>query len=183
MRGITIRPAVAALALAATGCQPQRPPPPPLSFQNLPVAGPRTLAAAAGFDRCTNVDAVSIRCRRSGVTLFGAGPYEAGVDLVGREGRGGFRNLTMWHDRDQRALYAAIDAFARQGWTLCFTGTEQAGDQAIFSKPGEPVRVYMDISYYQKRRLRIFPAAAAPAASTPCRPNMGMGLFGLSDAR
>lgn len=97
--------------------------------------------------------------------LFGAGPYEAAVDLLGKDGRSGFDHLTLWHDADQRALYAAIRAAVKSGWSLCYTGTDRAGDQAILSRDGEPVRIYLDISYWGKRRIRIYPEAAAPKPS------------------
>lgn len=170
---------LAAVALLATGCQPPKPPPADLTFRQLPVAGDRGTAVAAGFDRCVYVDAVSVRCRKSGVMLFGAGPYEGAVDLLGKDGRSGFDHLTIWHDTDQRALYRAIRAAAKSGWTLCYTGTDRAGDQAIFSRAGEPVRIYLDISYWGKRRIRLYPAAAAPKPSTPCLPNKSLGLLGI----
>lgn len=167
------------LALMLAGCQADRPPPAQVMLGPLPVAGARSDAVAAGFRRCLYVDAVSIRCRKSGVTLFGAGPYEAAVDLLGDDGRSGFRHLTLWHDSDQRALYRAIAVIAKSGWDLCYTGSDRAGDQAIFSRPGAPVRIYLDISYWGKRRIRIFPAGAAPPPSTPCLPNKSLGLLGL----
>ena len=171
--------ATVALALLVTACQPDRPPPPNLSFQDLPVSGDRAHAVATGFDRCVYVDAVSVRCRKKGVSLFGAGPYEGAVDLRGKDGRGGFDHLTLWHDTDQRALYRAILAIAKSGWSLCYTGSDKAGDQAIFSHQGEPVRIYLDISYWGKRRIRVYPANAAPKPSTPCLPNKSLGLLGL----
>lgn len=162
------------------GCQPDRPPPPARSFLGLPISGDRASATAAGFTRCVSADAVSLRCRKSGILFLGAGPYEAALDMRGSDGQSGFRNLTLWHDDDQRALYAAILALAKRGWTFCRTGTDRAGDQAIFSKPGADVRIHMDISYWGKRRIRIFPAAAAPTPSTPCVQEPNLGLFGLS---
>lgn len=171
-----------AFATLIAGCQPDRPPPPALSFQNLPVAGARSNAVAAGFDRCIHVDAVSVRCRKAGVTLFGAGPYQAAVDLLGKNGVSGYDHVTIWHDRDQRALYRAIEAVAKRDWTLCYTGSDRGGDQAIFSRAGEPVRIYLDISYWQKRRIRIYPNAVAPKPSTPCLPNASLGLLGISVA-
>lgn len=174
--------ALLAAALAVAGCQADTPPPAGLTFLALPIAGPRSLASAAGFDRCVYVDAVSLRCRKSGVALMGAGPYEAAVDMRGKDGRSGFGHLTLWHDDDQRALYPAIRALAKDGWTMCFTGTEQAGDQAIFTKAGAPVRIYMDISYYGKRRIRIFPPTRAPRPSSPCLAGKGLGMFGISTA-
>lgn len=166
--------------LLAAGCQAQKPPPPALTFLELPVAGDRDNAVRAGFDRCIYVDAVSVRCRKGGVMLFGAGPYQAAVDLLGKDGRSGFDHLTLWHDTDQRALYAAIRAAVKSGWDLCYTGTDRAGDQAIFSRTGEPVRIYLDISYWGKRRIRIYPAATAPKPSSPCLPNKSLGLLGLN---
>lgn len=166
--------------LLLVGCQPRKPPPPDLTFRQLPVSGDRDNAVRAGFDRCIYVDAVSVRCRKSGVMLFDAGPYQAAVDLLGKDGRSGFDHLTLWHDTDQRALYDAIRAAVKSGWDLCYTGTDRAGDQAIFSRTGEPVRLYLDISYWGKRRIRIYPAASAPKPSSPCLPNKSLGLLGLN---
>lgn len=171
---------VAGLALFCAGCNRAPPVPPVVSFEGLPVSGDWQSAWAAGFNRCIYVDAISMRCRKAGVELFGAGPYEAAVDLLGRNGRGGFRQLTLWHDGDQRALYDAIVELAERGWRFCHTGSDRAGDQAIFTRPDTAFKIYMDISYWGKRRLRIFPNAFAPRPSTPCIPEKSLGLFGLN---
>jgi hypothetical protein len=137
-------------------------------------------AARGGFRHCFNMDAVHVRCRRAGVTLYGRGPYEAAVDLRGSRGQSGFDHLVLWHDGDQRALYDILPSLHRRGWRLCITGTDRAGDQAIFTRKGEPVRISMDISYYGKRRLRILPLDKPQELSTRCIPQKGLSVFNLN---
>ncbi len=89
--------------------------------------------------------------------LFGTGPYEAAVDLVGNDGGGGFDQLTLWQPQDQYAVYKITDVLDRQGWKNCSTGEGERGDQIIYTHAGMPVRVSMDLSYWGKRRLRLIP--------------------------
>ncbi|CAN5428790.1 hypothetical protein BH10PSE15_BH10PSE15_12630 [soil metagenome] len=89
--------------------------------------------------------------------LEGTGPYEAALDLVGSDGSGGFDQLLLWHDSDQYAVYAVTDVLEKQGWRSCNTGTDDHGDQNIYTHAGVPVRVSMDLSYWGKRRLRVIP--------------------------
>lgn len=157
-------------AWAATllaGCGPSESPPAPpfMSFAGLPVRGSLADAHKAGFARCAEL-ARKLRCRREGVMLQGEGPYHAAVDLAGGDGRGGFRELTLWHDRDQYSLYRVRDALRRQGWRSCITGDGRKGDQMIFTRNAAPVRFSMDISYWGKRRMRIIPEAGQ--ARPPC---------------
>jgi hypothetical protein len=144
-------------ALLLAGCGPHRPPPPSSWFAGLPVSGSIADARRAGFTDCINTDAISLRCRRHSVMLEGAGPYEAALDLVGGDGSGGFDQLVLWHDHDQEAVYKVTDALEKQGWRHCNTGTEDRGDQIIYTRPGAAVRISMDLSYWDKRRLRILP--------------------------
>lgn len=167
------------LALLCTACTPDRPPPAPLLFAGLPVSGDAALAARAGFRTCFNMDAVNVRCRRQAVTVLGNGPYQAAVDLRGSRGQSGFDHLTLWHDQDQRALYSILVSLHRQGWRSCHTGTDRAGDQALFTHPDAPVRISIDISYYAERRLRILPNWKPQKLSTRCVPDKGLGLFNL----
>lgn len=147
-----------ALALSAlAGCEPPPPPPPSLMFEGLPVSGTLADAHKAGFTDCYDNDAISVRCRRHGIIVQGAGPYEAAVDLAGSEGGGGFNQVTIWHDRDQYAVYTIADAFEAKGWKHCNTGDDTRGDQIIYTTRGEKVRISMDLSYWGKRRLRILP--------------------------
>lgn len=148
--------AVTMIVLAA-GCGPTRPPPPWLSFEGLPVTGSLADALKAGFTNCIP-DNADMRCRRSGVMVLGNGPYNAAVDLVGGDGAGGFDQLTLWHDRDQNAVQAVTRRLVEQGWRSCFTGKNDRGDQAIYTRDGAPVLFSMDLSYFGKRRLRILPA-------------------------
>jgi hypothetical protein len=147
--------------LALAGCGPAPVPPAALSYAGLPVSGSLADARHAGFARCQS-DNVAMRCRRSGVMLAGQGPYEAAVDLRRSDGSGGFHQLTMWHDGDQAAVQAVGPVLLAQGWTLCRTGQADRGDQMIYRKAGEPVRVSVDASYWGKRRLRVLPEQGQP---------------------
>lgn len=148
---------LAPLLLAGSGCGPHRPPPPTLMFGGLPVSGSMADAQRAGFTRCEQPDAISLRCVRHKVMLAGAGPYEAALDLVGGDGSGGFDQLILWHDRDQDAVYRITDALEKQGWQHCNTVTDNHGDQIIYTRTGERVRISMDLSYWNRRRLRVLP--------------------------
>ena len=146
-------------ALLLAGCGPHRPPPPTLAFDGLPVSGSMADARRAGFTDCEQPDAISLRCRRHKVTLAGAGPYEAALDLVGGDGSGGFDQLTLWHDGDQDAVYQITDALEKRGWRHCNVATADGhGDQIIYTRSGERVRISMDLSYWNRRRLRVLPA-------------------------
>jgi hypothetical protein len=166
-------------ALLIPGCEADRPPPPTLLFAGLPVSGSVDEALRAGFGSCFNTDAINMRCRRHGVMLYGHGPYEAAVDLRGSNGQSGFDHLTIWHDRDQRALYKILVPLHRMGWSFCYTGNERGGDQAIFTRGNSPVRISMDISRYGDRRLRIFPTWKPQRLSSPCIPSKGLEIFNL----
>lgn len=112
--------------------------------------------------------------------FYGHGPYEAAVDLRGSKGQSGFNHLTLWHDDDQEALYDTLVSLHRKGWRSCYTGTDRAGDQAIFTHRDVRVRISIDISYYNKRRLRVFPSWVPQKLSSPCIPNEGLGIFNLN---
>jgi hypothetical protein len=154
-----------ALGLLAGCGGADRPPPPPLRFDGLPVSGSLADARKAGFDRCI-ADTIDMRCRRDKVMLLGQGPYSAALDLVGSDGGGGFDQLILWHDWDQNAVLAIAAALERQGWRSCYTGEGNRGDQAIYTRDHAPVRISMDISYWGKRRLRVIPEKRDRA--TPC---------------
>ena len=143
--------------LASCGPTDDLPPPPTVVVQGLPVSGTLGDAIKAGFNTCVNITKTEIRCRRSGVMFDGFGPFSAAVNLNGRKGASGFDQLTLWHDQDQNALLAVANALERRGWRTCFTGEGQRGDQGIYTRPGEPVRVSLDLSYSGKRRLRVIP--------------------------
>jgi hypothetical protein len=140
-----------------SGCGgPDHPPPPPLSFAGLPVSGSLEDALKAGFTSCW-ADTNEMRCRRDAVTFLGFGPLNAALDLNGNNGGGGFDQLTLWHDSDQSAAIPIGVALQEQGWESCLTGDGRWGDQAIYTRPGSPVRISMDISYWGKRRIRVIP--------------------------
>lgn len=149
--------ATLAIALAGTACTPVRAPPPTVVFAGLPVSGRLADARGAGFTECVDLDSVHIRCRRHGVMVATAGPYDAAVDLVGSHGEGGFDQVTLWDDRDNDTVFRLATALEAAGWRKCLTGDGRAGDQAIYTLPGAPVRASMDISYWGKRRLRLIP--------------------------
>lgn len=157
-RNARLRPCVRGLAtLLLAGCEPAYPPPPsPRYFQDLPVSGSLADARRAGFTRCLDDSAATLRCVRSDVRIQGLGPYRAAVDLKGGDGRGGFDRLTVWHEGDQHELQKVGEALKRAGWRVCFTGQDGRGDQAIYTRAGETVRVAIDLSYWMKRRLRLF---------------------------
>lgn len=144
------------LAISLAGCTQYPPPPPPLSFDGLPVTGSLADARKAGFTWCIE-DTIEMRCRHDAVTFLGQGPFNAVVTLEGGSGQGGFYDLTLWHDRDQDALFTIGKELERQGWNTCYTGDGARGDQAIYTRAGSKVRISMDLSYWGKRRLRVLP--------------------------
>lgn len=147
----------ASLLLAGCSPEPPRSPPARIMFEALPVSGSLADAQRAGFTNCVERASRSLRCGRHGVMFAGAGPYEAAVDLVGGDGSGGFDELTLWHDQDQYALYKVTEALEKQGWQHCSTGTDDKGDQIIYTRKDVRVRISMDLSYWGKRRLRLIP--------------------------
>lgn len=154
-----------AAAVLLIRSEPAYPPPPPLrSFAGLPISGSLADSTRAGFGRCLK-SSVELRCRRSNVRLFGQGPFEAAIDLRGSDGRGGFDHLILWVRDDQRAVLSVGKALEARGWRACLKGRGRQGDQMIHTRPGAPALVSTDLSYWSKRRLRIFPAGApnAPA--------------------
>ncbi|WP_242138346.1 hypothetical protein [Sphingomonas sp. TREG-RG-20F-R18-01] len=122
-------------------------------------------ARRAGFTDCVQPDWDSLRCRRHGVTVKGAGPFEAAVDLAGHDGSGGFDQLIVWHEADQYAVYKITDVLDAEHWRNCSTGTGDRGDQIVYTRAGLPVRMSMDLSYWGKRRLRVIPDAGT---KRPC---------------
>ncbi|WP_243455770.1 hypothetical protein [Sphingosinicella sp. BN140058] len=157
-----VRTAALCLFAAATSCGEYEPPPPHLAFGDLPVSGSLSDARYAGFGGCIE-DTTSLRCFRRGVTFEGKGPFNAAVDLGGSAGSKGFAQVTLWHDRDQDAFLAVSESLKKTGWKECFTGNDRKGDQAVYSRQGERVKILMDLSYFGKRRLRIAPASSAEA--------------------
>ena len=144
------------LSVAGSGCGSYRPPPPHTAFENWPASGSLADARFAGLTSCKS-DPSTMRCRRNGIFLLGKGPFNAAVDLRSADGSGGFDQLTIWHDRDQYAVYTIADELVRQGWTACATGENERGDQNIYTLPGAPVKFSMDLSYWGKRRIRMLP--------------------------
>jgi len=151
------RRALMILSVLLAGCGgPDRAPPPPSSFDGLPISGNLDYARRSGFTNCWE-DTTEMRCRRAGVMFLGHGPFNAALDLNGSNGGGGFDQLTLWHDRDQNAFIPIGVALERQGWRSCYTGEGNRGDQAIYTHPRVQARLSMDLSYWGKRRLRVIP--------------------------
>ncbi|MCP3731837.1 hypothetical protein M9978_15535 [Sphingomonas sp. MG17] len=150
------RVATSLILILAGGCEPARVPPGNLSVEGLPVTGSLAFAQRAGFTRCLDFNSY-LRCRRDGIYLAGEGPYQGAIDARGADGGGGFDQLTLWHERDQRAVVAVARKLAVSGWRLCRTQIDDRGDQNIWRKAGSKVRVSIDVSYWGKRRLRVLP--------------------------
>lgn len=164
-------------AIAWIRREPRLPPPPAQWLAGVPVSGDLATARRAGFVDCFNIDAVHVRCRRHGIMLYGNGPYEAAVDLRGSEGQSGFDHVTLWHDGDQAALYHVLASLDQLGWSSCHTEIGHSGGEAIFAKPYAAVFASIDISYYGKRRLRLFPTWHQIRLAGPCFPDHGLELF------
>ncbi|WP_240309557.1 MULTISPECIES: hypothetical protein [Sphingomonas] len=160
---------LAPLLLALASCGGERAPPPSRTFSGLPVSGTLADARRLGFTAC-RPDTTDMRCRREGVMFAGKGPFSAAVDLVGSDGGGGFDHLTLWHDSDQSALVGAVDTLRDQGWSECLTPAgEHWQGEAIYQRRGAPVFVALDLSYWSKRRLTVYPATAGSIPT--CRPS------------
>lgn len=132
------------------------PPPASTVFDGLPVTGSLHDARRAGFTYCINFN-TSLRCRRDRVMLMGHGPFNAAVDMAGGDGRGGFYQLTLWHDLDKYKASDLARDLERQGWQSCLTMLHNWGDQNILRRKGSPIRISVDLSYYAKRRIRVIP--------------------------
>jgi hypothetical protein len=146
------------LLLSACSADRRAPPPPSLKFSGLPISGSLADAHRAGFANCIS-DNVSMRCRRNGVMFEGQGPFDAAVDLVGGDASGGFDHLTLWHATDQNALVSIVRELQKNHWSECLTPNGSSwGGQAIYQHQGSPVFISMDMSYWSKRRLRVYPA-------------------------
>jgi hypothetical protein len=145
-----------------------RRPPPTIVFIGLPVSGTLQDALRRGFVNCFASDAVHMRCRHHNLYIGSLGPYEAAIDLMGGNGEGGFDQLVIWHDRDNAAVFKIGNALLRAGWNRCYTSIGNWGDQAIYTRPGSPVRLSMDLSYWAKRRLRIIPTSSDQERDRRC---------------
>ena len=167
--------------IAWIGREHNQPPPPTQWFAGLPVSGDLANALRAGFDDCPELDAVNIRCRRHGVMIYGNGPYEAAVDLRGSKGQSGFDHLTVWNVGDQSALFKVLRSLRGRGWISCHTEFDLGGGQAIFTHRASPVFVSVDLNYYGKRRLRVFPIWNPLELAGPCIPDKDLGIFGLDN--
>jgi hypothetical protein len=164
-------------SIAWIGREHNRPPPPTQWFAGLPISGNLSDALRAGFDDCPQMDAVNIRCRRHGVMIYGNGPYEAAVDMHGSRGQSGFDHLTIWNIGDQSALYKVLFSLRDRGWTSCHTEFMLGGGQAIFMHRGSPVFVSIDLNYYGKRRLRVFPTWHSAELGGPCIGDKDLDMF------
>ncbi|UUR07741.1 hypothetical protein [Sphingomonas glaciei] len=145
--------------LASCGEAPQ--PPAAFLFDGLPVTGSLADARRAGFTACVSHN-VEMRCRKEGVSFQRHGPFSAAVDLGGGDGGGGFDHLTLWHASDQSALVAIIDELRNGGWDECLTplGSGWEG-QAIYRRKDSPIFIALDLTYWDRRTLKVYPAMAA----------------------
>lgn len=138
-------------------------PPPKQFFDGLPITGSLSDARGEGFTECVNFN-IYLRCKRRDVRLLRYGPFNAAVDLAGGDGRGGFRQLILWNDRDQDGAIDIGRELKKMGWESCLTSLHNWGDQHILRRKDSPFRVSIDLSYYGKRRIRIMPERGAPEA-------------------
>lgn len=121
-----------------------------------------------GFNDCFQLNAIEMRCRRSNVTFLGRGPYEAAIDIAGGDEQGGFRRVVLWHDRDQYAVYAIGNEFEKRGWDYCSTYSKDRADQGIYTHEGARFRDSLDLSYHDKRRVRLLPISEASSGAASC---------------
>lgn len=142
--------------LLSFGCSDHRQPPSLHVYAGLPISGSLSDAKRAGFQSCFS-DGSSMRCRRDSVMFLKHGPFDAAVDLAGGDGRGGFDQLTLWHDTDQDAVMSITEDLMTQGWRECISGNGRWGGQATYTHKGSPIFLALDLSYWSKRRLRVLP--------------------------
>jgi hypothetical protein len=148
-------------------CGEERQPPAAFLFENLPVSGRLADARLAGFNACLSGN-VDMRCRKEGVFFRRHGPFSAAVDLQGGDGAGGFDHLTLWHSSDQSALVAITNVLRDEGWSECLTpmGSGWEG-QAIYQHKDSPIFIALDLTYWDRRTLKVFPAV--PTKIPRCR--------------
>ena len=140
-------------------CGEERQPPAAFLFDNLPVSGSLADARHAGFNACLSSN-VGMRCRKEGVFLLRHGPFSAAVDLQGGDGTGGFDHLTLWHSSDQSALVAITNVLRNEGWSECLKAVGGGCEgQAIYQHKGSPIFIALDLTYWGRRGLKVFPAA------------------------
>jgi hypothetical protein len=96
------------------------------------------------------------------------GPFSAAVDLQGGDGAGGFDHLTVWHSSDQSALVIITNVLRKEGWSECLkpVGSGWEG-QAIYQREDAPIFIALDLTYWDRRTLKVFPAV--PTQLPRCR--------------
>ena len=148
---------VLALALL-TACGEERQPPATFLFEGLPVSGSLADAQRAGFTACVSHN-VEMRCRKEGVSFRRHGPFSASLDLLGGEGAGGFDHLILWHPSDQSALVTITNELRSEGWSECLTPVGAAWEgQAIYQRQGSPIFIALDLTYWDRRTLKVYRA-------------------------
>jgi hypothetical protein len=157
---------VLTLTLLAS-CREAPQPPAAFLFEDLPVSGSLADARRAGFTACVSHN-VEMRCRKEGVSFQRHGPFSAAVDLEGGDGAGGFDHLTLWHASDQSALVAITNDLRNGGWGECLTpmGSGWEG-QAIYQRNASPIFIALDLTYWDRRTLKLYPAV--PSKIPRCR--------------
>lgn len=155
-RAAFLAPLLVSALLAS--CDEARQPPAALLFDNLPVSGSLADAQRSGFTACVSHN-VTMRCRKEGVFFQRHGPFSAAVDLHGGEGAGGFDHLTLWHSSDQSALVAITNDLRKAGWSECLRamGSGWKG-QAIYRHADAPIFIALDLTYWDRRTLKVYPA-------------------------
>jgi hypothetical protein len=151
-----------ALTLLAS-CGEARQPPAAFSFEGLPLSGSLADARRAGFTDCLSHN-VEMRCRKEGVFFQRHGPFSAAVDLQGGDGEGGFDHLTLWHSSDQSALVAITNVVRDQGWGECLTPVGSGWEgRAVYQRKSSPIFIALDLTYWDRRTLKVYPAASGKA--------------------
>ncbi|GAA3996941.1 hypothetical protein [Sphingomonas humi] len=167
-QGAFLAPVLALTLL--TSCDEARQPPAAFSFEGLPVAGSIADAQRAGFTNCVSHN-IDMRCRKEGVSLKRHGPFSAAVDLQGGGGEGGFDHLILWNPSDQSALVAITTQLRGEGWSECLTPVGDAWKgQAIYQRKGAPIFYSLDLTYWDRRTLKLYPAAPAKIPACQAAP-------------
>jgi hypothetical protein len=165
--GAFLAPLLVLTLLSSCGEAPQ--PPAAFLFEDLPVSGSLAYARRAGFTACVSHN-VEMRCRKEGVFFRRHGPFSAAVDLQGGDGASGFDHLTLWHTSDQSALVTITNVLRKEGWSECLKpmGSGWEG-QAIYQRKNAPIFIALDLTYWDRRTLRVFPAVLTkmPRCRTP----------------
>lgn len=124
------------------------------------MSGSLTDAQRAGFTECISHN-VEMRCRKEGVFFQRHGPFSAAVDLQGGDGEGGFDHLTLWHSSDQSALVKITNVLRDGGWEECLAPAGSGWEgRAIYHRKNSPIFIALDLTYWDRRTLKVYPAGS-----------------------